>query len=214
LLLPTAPPQYRLPPKGVALDIPFELTKELPLKDVPPETEDPAGVQPLPYRFFVRTLTANDIEKLHGRRPGTFEPDLGRNARDTFPSFWGWPEKYREVKRQLSRLEWQAAARLMSRLTAPSGTSVELMLWYREPRLNHLEEHRFRLGPIGSVRSAVPEDFDEESLVIFERAPSGAGYDFVVRLVTPEEPGFADYSTYLAEHRAGHRFGYGPVPGS
>jgi len=212
--LPTAPPQHQRRPMAAPLTIPFDLDRELPEAEAPPETEDPSGLPPLPYRFFVRTLTLNDIEKLHGNRPGTFEPDLGRNARDTFPSFWGWPHEYHEVTRQLSRMEWEAPARLVSNRTSPDGVEIALMLWYREPRPNHLEEHRWRPGPIGTVRSVVPPDFDEESLVVFERLPAEEGDGFLIRLLTTDDPGYADFRTYLTETRAGHRFGYGPSPGS
>src|SRR5207249_4383669 len=119
-----------------------------------------------PDRFFVRTLTANDVEKLHARTPGTFEPDLGETARDRFPTFWGWPQKYATVTRQLTRLEWNATARLFSNGTPSEGVEVALMLWFREARtaangqLGHAAEHRFRPGPISTVRRYVPERFD------------------------------------------------------
>jgi HKD family nuclease len=211
--LPTAPPRHQTAPARSTLVIPFDLDQEPAKEPVPPDTEDPKGVPPLPDRFFVRTLTANDIEKLHGRRSGTFEPDLGRTARDTYPGFWGWPDKYQEVIRKLPRREWEAAARLVSSVTPSGGIELTLMLWYREPREGHPEEHRLRFGPIGSVRSAVPQDFDGDSLVVFERTAAGSDHDFDIRFLTPADLGYLDFETYLKEHRAGHRFGYGPTPG-
>ena len=209
--LPTAPPQYFKPPDAPPVAIPFDLEREPAAEEAPPESVDPIGAPPLPDRFFVRTLTPNDVAKLQGQQIGTFEPDLGRSARDTYPGFWGWPDEYNQVVRRLPRQEWEAKARLISRLTPPEGVEVTLMLWYREPRPDHLEEHRMRFGPIGVVREAVPDEFDSSSLVVFERAPTDGPYDYVVRLLTNADPGFADYASYLTETRAGHRFGYGTL---
>jgi hypothetical protein len=90
------------------------------------------------------------------------------------------------------------------------GEDVEVMLWYRPERPGHAAEHRLRLGPIGVVRAATPPAFDENSLVILERGASASGYDFIIRLLTPGDPGYSDYAAYLTEMRPRHRYGYGP----
>lgn len=162
----------------------------------------------MPHRFFVRTLTRNDVKKLHGAR-GTFEPDLGETARDTDSSFWGWPDKYRLVTRTKARLEWKAKARLSSSVR-PGGSPITVTLWAREPREDHLPEHRFGLGPIGRVRGLVPADFDTSSLVVLERSPDGSGLDYLVRFITHAEPDYRLFEPYLTEEAPEHRYGYGP----
>lgn len=156
----------------------------------------------------MRTLTQNDVKKLRGAR-GTFEPDLGETARDMDAAFWGWPDKYQLIRRRKARLEWKAKGRLSSAIK-PNGAPVTVTLWAREAREDHLPEHRFGLGPIGRVRSAVPKDFDVTSLVVLERAPDGAGYDYLVRFITHDELDFRTYEPYLTEEAPEHRYGYGP----
>lgn len=208
-LLPTAPP-IRVPISGYeAIDIPFDLKPEA-AEEPPPEAADPSGSVPLPDRFFVRTLTGNDVEKLHGRTPGTFEPDLGETARDTYPAFWGWPDEYITVTRQLPRQEWKAEARLISSLSSSAGAPVTITLWYREARPGHAAEHRLGLSPIPDVRGVVPPNFDTSSVLIVERAPEEADHVFVVRLLMSSDLGYSDFASHLTEGRPQHRFGYGP----
>lgn len=210
-VFPTAPPPQFPAPPFEPINIPFPLRQEVPEEPEPlPEDVDPAGVPPLADRFFVRTLTANDIEKLHGRRPGTFEPDLGETARNRFPAFWGWPAMYEEVVRQLPRREWKVKARLVSSLTEPDGVEMMVTLWYREARPGHPAEHRLGLGPIGVVRMAIHPAFDANGVIVVQRAATTADHQFVVRLLTAQDPGYQDFRTYLMEDRPQHRFGYGP----
>lgn len=208
--LPTAPPPRTPAALPDRITIPFPLRPDDAEEEAPPETRDPARMPPLPDRFFVRTLTPNDVEKLHGRTPGTFEPDLGETARDQFSAFWGWPNRYRQVTRRLPRREWSTQARLISSLTPVAGVPVDVTLWYRAPRPGHPAEHRLRLGPIGRIRSVVPATFDTASLLVIERAPEGVGYQFVLRLITAADTGYSDFCTYLVERRPQHQFGYGP----
>jgi len=206
--LPTAPPARMARRLFERITIPFPIHREE-LGDAGEVQADPTGSAPLPERFFVRTLTANDVAKLRGR-PGTFEPDLGETARNLFPAFWGWPEMYSEVTRQLSRREWQVQARLISSQTPPEGIKITLLLWYREARPGHPAEHRFSPRPISDIRQAVPPAFDTSSLLVVEQAPVNVDYQYVVRLITSQDPEYNDFSTYLTERRPQHRFGYGP----
>jgi len=207
--LPTAPPPPVAGLQYEAVDIPFPVVPAE-VADAPPEDVDPEGAPALPERFFVRTLTANDVAKAHGQQVGTFEPDLGEMARDRYPAFWGWPDHYETVVRELPRDEWAARGRLISSETSPEGVDVEVMLWYRELRPEHAAEHRIRLGPIGDVRTAVPATFDTDSLVVVQRGAGREDVDFIIRLITPNDPGYADYSAYATVQRPHHRFGYGP----
>lgn len=212
--LPTAPP----PPIGAvpfgAIEVPFsvappeDVREEEPVQP-PGEDHDPAGVPPLPDRFYVRTLTENDVRKLVHGATGTFEPDIGETARDRYPAFWGWPEEYVNVTRTLSREEWAARGRLFSSLR-PDGVDVEVMLWFRPVRPGHAAEHRLRIGPIGTVRAATPRAFDTDSLLVLERAPATSSYDFTLRLITPSDPGYDDFAAYLTHQNPQHRYGYGP----
>jgi hypothetical protein len=206
--LPSAPP--RRPPALLAspVNIPFPLRGET-LGDASGDQEDPVGTVPLPDRFFVRTLTDNDVAKLRGR-PGTFEPDLGEMARNRFPAFWGWPEMYAEITRTLPRRQWQVAAKVISSTTPPDGVPITIVLWYREARPGHAAEHRFSPHPIGDFRQAVPPSFDTTSLLVVEQAPQGTDYQYVLRLITSNDTDYADFATYLTERRPQHRFGYGP----
>lgn len=202
-LLPILPPVRSRPGGFARMAVPFPLAERGDAID----DRDPPRVQPLPGRFFVRTLTANDVSKLMGA-PGTFEPDLGETARDRFPSFWGWRNKYVLVRRTKERLEWEARGRLISRITPADGVDIDVLLWFREGRPGHAPEHRLRPGPIGIVRAATPPEFDTRSLLVVERAR--VGVDFVLRLVTPRESDHGSYASYLTELRPEHRFGYGP----
>lgn len=206
--LPSAPPSRPSEINVSPISIPFPLRGES-LADTAGEQEDPIGTVPLPGRFFVRTLTGNDVAKLRGR-PGTFEPDLGEMARNRFPAFWGWPEMYTQVTRTLPRQQWQVEARLISSTTPPEGVPITIVLWYREARPEHAAEHRFSPRPIGQFRQAVPQSFDTTSLIVVEQAPSGVDYQYIVRLITNNDPDYDDFATYLTEERPQHRFGYGP----
>lgn len=201
---PPRPPAIAVPP----VDIPFPLHREAPA-DAAGEQEDPIGAAPLPDRFFVRTLTDNDVAKLRGR-PGTFEPDLGEMARNQFPAFWGWPEMYTQVTRTLPRRQWHVDARVISSVTPPSGLAITVVLWYREARTAHAPEHRFSPRPISQFRQAVPPSFDTTSLLVVEQAPTGVEYRYTIRLITASDPDYSDFATYLTEERPQHRFGYGP----
>jgi hypothetical protein len=176
----------------------------------PVMSTNPTEGMVLPDQFFVRTLTPNDVEKLFGNTPGTFETDLGETARDGYPTFWGWPDNYEEVIRRKpeGRLEWKARASLYSS-EKPRGVPVTAMLWYREAREGHAAEHRLGLQPIGRVRTAVPSSFNTESLMVVERAPGNTNEVFVIRFITAGEPGYGDFAKYLTEDRPQHRYGYG-----
>ena len=121
--------------------------------------------------FYVRTLTANDVNKLHGITPGTAEWDIGVTARNARPAFWGWPARYTNVVRRLPRLEWQMTGSLQSSVTGVDGVEVEISLWFREERPGHAAEHRLRIGPRSTLVDATPRDFDTTSLVVLERLP-------------------------------------------
>ena len=170
---------------------------------------DSAKTVALPNQFYVRTLTPNDVEKLLGNMKGTFETDLGETARDSYPSFWGWPDNYKQVVRRKGREEWKANGRLFSADTPPQGIPVTLTLWYREARPGHAAEHRLGLGPIGEVRAAAPTPFNTDSLMLVEPAPQDRDYDFTVRFITVNDPGYDDFARYLTENRPQHRYGYG-----
>lgn len=206
----TSPPPRSPFPGYERVELPFPVPPEVPVE---PDAElvdaDPVDLVPRRDRFFVRTLTGNDVRKLHGLQTGTFEPDLGETARDRFPAFWGWPDQYEVVTRDLPRHEWAARGRLFSKIRQ-GGVDIEVMLWYREERPGHAAEHRLRPGPIGAVRDATPDDFTSDSLIVIERAPEETDYDFYVRLITGDELEFDDYAGYLTETRPAHRFGYGP----
>jgi HKD family nuclease len=207
--LPTAPPPRIAASPFASVEVPFPVQPPKPAPVPQPEDVDLPGEPPLPDRFFVRTLTENDVRKLVGNATGTFEPDIGEIARDRYPAFWGWPDNYSEITRTLPRDEWAARGRLFSAASV-AGVDVEVMLWYRPERPGHAAEHRVRLGPIPVVRAATPPSFSENSLVVFERAASTSVYDFIVRLLTANDPGYDDYAAYLSEERPRHRFGYGP----
>ncbi len=214
--LPTAPPPPipAAPFDAIAVPFPVAAPPEEPQEEEVPEPpeddQDPAGAPPLPDRFYVRTLTENDSSKLVLGAVGTFEPDIGETARDRYPAFWGWPDEYETVTRQLPRDEWPARGRLFSS-EAPAGVDVEVMLWFRPERPGHAAEHRLRLGPIGAVRAATPPHFDTDSLLVLERAPDTSAYDFTLRLLTREDPGYDDFARYLTHQNPQHRYGYGPV---
>lgn len=178
-------------------------------------------VAPEPFiadgRFFVRTLTANDVAKIRGDQTGTFEPDLGMTARNSLPGFWGWPARYVFVTRkQKTRLEWAARGRAFSSVM-PGGIDVEVMQWVRAARAaapgqqrSHAAEHRLRIGPQPVFAQVLPPGFGVTSLVIIERLPEDEPHEYRVMLLAAGEPGYEDYSHYLVTTRPEHRFGYGP----
>lgn len=161
-------------------------------------------------QFYVRTLTTNDVNKLHGRTPGTAEWDLGVTARDANPAFWGWPDHYQSVIRRFPRLEWQTTGSLQSSVTGAAGVDVDIALWFREQRPRHAAEHRLRIGSRTTLVNATPQNFDTTSLVVLERLPAGRTHTFLVQLLTNQDPGYNDYLTYLTHDRPQHRYGYGP----
>lgn len=205
--LPTAPPSRRFRSTGLTVEIPFDVVEE-PVEPAEDVEGDDLPTAPTGPRVFVRTLTPNDVAKLHGEQSGTFEPDLGLAARNDDPDFWGWPDAFTEVIRQLPRLERSEEVRLISRNTDPSGIEIELMIWFREERPGHAAEFRVRPGPISTVRTAVPADFDVTSLVVIERQ----GESFRLRLVTSQDIAYDEYEAMLSVVRPAHRYGYGHRP--
>ena len=173
-------------------------------------------------RFFVRTLTENDISKLHGA-VGTFEPDLSVTARDAQSAFWGWPDEFELVERKEGkpRQEWPAHARVVTSATGPVGRRIEFMQWFRPGRPAvkaasgavvshaHAAEHRFRMGPISEVREVVPADFDANGIVAIARCNPDEGDDFVVRFIATGDADYTDYARYLTNKRPKHSYGYG-----
>lgn len=211
---PPALPQVALPPLAVEFD-----EEEGPAGDLevgvgalepPAEPETKAPVAD--GRFFVRTLTPNDVNKLHGAA-GTFEPDLAVTVRDADPHFWGWQDRFASMDRgDGARLEWAASARLITTRTGPIGIRVDFVQWFRPARPAHAAEHRLRIGPISQLRHAVPNGFDANGLVVIERC-DGHPEDFIVRFVASNEPAHADYARYITEARPRHRFGYATAVG-
>ena len=161
-------------------------------------------------QFYVRTLTTNDVNKLHGRTPGTPEWDIGVTARDVSPSFWGWPNQYSRIVRRLPRLEWHAKGSLISSVTGQAGVDVDIAFWFREQRPGHAAEHRLRIGPGATLVGATPNNFDTTSLVVLERLPAGRNHTFLVQLLTDQDAAYVDYVQYLTSDRPRHRYGYGP----
>ena len=172
--------------------------------------EPPLVIADPTEQFYVRTLTANDVNKLHGLTPGTAEWDIGETARDVAPLFWGWPDKYETVVRRRERLEWKSTGVLRSTSTPGSGVKVDIVLWYREQRPGHAAEHRLRIGPRATLVDATPSDFDTTSLVVLERFPAGRPHTFLVHLLTSHDTEYEDYAQYLRHDRPQHQFGYGP----
>ena len=208
---PEAPPpplpQIALPP----LLVTFGDVDEGAVGVEPEHTQDQALVANDPTEeFYVRTLTVNDVNKLHGITPGTAEWDIGVTARNARPAFWGWPDRYANIVRTLPRLEWQVAGSLRSSLTGDEGVDVEVSLWFREERPGHAAEHRLRIGPKAALVNATPNSFDTTSLVVLERLPVGRTHTFFVQLLTKQDAGYADYLPYLTQDRPRHRYGYGP----
>ena len=204
---PSPLPQFTLPP----LLVTFGGVEE---EGAGVEPEHPDGQVVVAYdpteEFYVRTLTANDVNKLQGITPGTAEWDIGVTARNARPAFWGWPDQYASVVRRLPRLEWQVTGSLRSSLTGVEGVDIEISLWFREERPGHAAEHRLRIGPRAALVSATPSNFDTTSLVVLERLPTGRPHIFLVQLLTSQEAGYADYLPYLTQDRPRHRYGYGP----
>ena len=208
---PEAPPPP-LPALALpALEIDFGGAEREDEVVAPPVVEEPGPVIFDPTeQFYVRTLTANDVNKLHGVTPGTAEWDIGATARDAQPAFWGWPDRYANIVRRLPRLEWQVTGSLRSSLTGQAGQDVEIVLWFREERPGHAAEHRLRIGPRATLVNATPNNFDTTSLVVLERLPAGRTNTFLVQLLTNGDPGYDDYLPYLTQNRPQHRYGYGP----
>ena len=208
---PEAPPPplpaFTLPP----LEINFGGAEQEDPVVGPPAVQEPEPIVFDPTeQFYVRTLTANDVNKLHGITLGTAEWDIGVTARNAQPAFWGWPNRYANIVRRLPRLEWQVTGSLRSSLTGEAGQDIEVVLWFREERPGHAAEHRLRIGPKGTLVNATPNNFDTTSLVVLERLPVGRTHAFLVHLITNGDPGYDDYLPYLTQNRPQHRYGYGP----
>ena len=208
---PEAPPpplpQIALPP----LQVTFVGVDEEDVGVQPAHIQDQAFVVYDPTEeFYVRTLTANDVNKLHGITPGTAEWDIGVTARNARPAFWGWPDRYAIIARRLPRLEWRASGSLRSSLTGDQGVDVDVSLWFREERPGHAAEHRLRIGPGVKLVNATPDSFDTTSLVVLERLPAGRPHTFLVQLLTSQDARYEDYLPYLTQDRPRHRYGYGP----
>ena len=208
---PEAPPPplppFSLPPLPMSFGG-FE-TEEALVEPAHSEDQGLIGIDPT-EQFYVRTLTANDVNKLHGITPGTAEWDIGVTARNARPGFWGWPDRYANVIRTLPRLEWRMTGSLRSSLTGDEGVDVEISIWYREERPGHAAEHRLRIGPRATLVNATPNNFDTTSLVVIERLPVGRTHAFFVQLLITQDPGYNDYFRYLTQDRPRHRYGYGP----
>ena len=208
---PEAPPPplppFTLPPLPVAFGgIEKEEARVVPMH---PGAQALGGIDPT-EQFYVRTLTANDVNKLHGITSGTAEWDIGITARNERPAFWGWPDRYARVVRTLPRLEWQVTGSLRSSLTGDEGVDIEISLWLREERPGHAAEHRLRIGPREMLDKAMPSSFDTTSLVVLERLPAGRTHTFHVQLLTKQDPEYEDFLAYLTQTRPQHRYGYGP----
>lgn len=200
-------PQIALPP----LLVTFVGVDEQGIDVEPTHTQDLVLVVYDPTEeFYVRTLTANDVNKLHGITPGTAEWDIGVTARNARPAFWGWPDRYASIVRKLPRLEWQATGSIRSSLTGDQGVDVDICLWFREERPGHAAEHRLRIGPRETLVNATPNSFDTTSLVVLERLPAGRTHTFLAQLLTSQDAGYQDYLPYLTQDRPRHRYGYGP----
>ena len=210
---PEAPPpplpSVELPPLGVT----FSEGQGAAGPEIEPTTDDQEEV-PTGYdvteQFYVRTLTGNDVNKLHGVTPGTAEWDIGVTARSARPDFWGWPEEYTETVHTRSRLEWRTTGSLRSSSTPSAGVDVDIVLWFREERPGHASEHRLRVGPRGKLVNATPPAFSQTSLVVLERLPAGRSHTFLVHLLTRQDPEYNEYLPYLTQSRPAHRYGYGP----
>ena len=208
---PEAPPPplppFALPP----LPVSFGGFEREEVEDELPHPEDQAlgGIDPT-EQFYVRTLTVNDVNKLHGTTPGTAEWDIGVTARNARPAFWGWPDRYANVVRTLPRLEWRTTGSLRSSLTGDQDVDVEISIWFREERPGHAAEHRLRIGPRATLVNATPNNFDTTSLVVLERLPVGRTHTFIMQLLTAQDAVYDDYLQYLTQNRPRHRYGYGP----
>ena len=178
------------------------------LPDTRPFGDDALFEPPAPdrrdHRFYVRTPTANDVRKLRGETPGTAEWDIGLQARGADPVFWGWPNNY-EPRGGAGRREWRSQGLLHSR-EREEFVAIEVALWYRPERPDHPAEHRVRIGPRNILLEAVPDDFNEDSLIVIERLDAS----FSVRLLTQGDADHGYYAKYLRERRPRHSYGYGP----
>ena len=199
-------PVYDLPP----LEFRFQDSRDQrPVSQNRNQTSTFPNAQGNVERFYVRTLTENDVNKLRGLTPGTAEWDIGQTARNQSPMFWGWPTKYERIERQIVRLEWQCSGVLYSSSTSGLGVYVEIVLWFREQRQGHAAEHRIRIGPRQRLLNALPQGFSTDSLVVIERSPSSTNHDFKVHLLTNEDSDYDFYSQFLQHSRPRHRYGYG-----
>lgn len=162
---------------------------------------------------FVRTLTETDIGKLVGGKTGTLEPDLTVTARDVEPEFWGWPDNFSVTTHKLPRLQWEAKA-VLRRSPSPESKSKEVLLrqWFRDKRKDdngksHAAEHRFQISPVSDLRDVAPDNFDENSLIVFQRRDDPDA-PFEIFFVLPTDPEYDHYSGIANVTRPQHRFGY------
>jgi hypothetical protein len=209
--LPTKPPSRRFRPVRSTVEVPFDLEpaeEEAGEAEAPPKAVPDPGVPDDVPLLFVRTLTSNDVAKLHGEQRGTLEPDLTLGARDQNPGFWGWPGQFRRVVHTLPRDQRTTQSRLFSNKTGALGAPIELVIWFREERPGHAAEFRFRPGGLKGNKALVPDEFDEDSLVVFEPA----GNDYNLLLVTQADARYSEYAALLTTKRPAHRYGYGSLP--
>lgn len=210
-------------------DLPFEEPED-------DDVEERSAASPVPVTasddsifdiVFVRTLTENDVAKLRREQKGTFEPDLGEGPRDVHPEFWGWEEgattaekengpvgEYELVRRKKARLEWTSPARVISSKTGPEGEVIGFRLWYRPDREGHAAEHRMTplMGPDRkTIKDYVPEDFDDDSLMVVERTEE-EGFEFVIRLLTARDENYDTYQKVAVHKNPAHKYGYGRKP--
>ena len=207
--LPAPPPLPRvaMPEIGVAFQQQEDEAEREPEEEVDPE---PIAAQ-VAGRFYVRTLTAHDIQRLRNEAVGTIEWNIGIGALDHDPGFWGWPDRYGR-REEGDRLEWPSDGVLQSRVTQGFGVPVDVVLWHRTGRPEHAAEHRIRIGPSRILKDAFPDDFTPASLVVVERLPAEEAITFRARLLTAADAEFAYYGERLQPRRPPqrHRFGFGP----
>lgn len=206
--MPEAPPPPLPPARLPVLETDFDAALGGFSSASPGTLPSSLGATDPTEQFYVRTLTSNDVNKLHGHTPGTPEWDIGTTARDAMPAFWGWPDEYERGGPQ-ERLEWNTARLLRSSATSSGGTDIGITVWHRDERPGHAAEHRLLIRPEGTLRKAVPSGFDTGSLVVLERLPPARPHTFLVRFLTEHDPEHADYVKYLVNQRPKHRYGYG-----
>lgn len=202
--LPEAPPPRIEGIRTIAVPLP-ELEEPEAVRDTAEIPEEPAEI--LETLFYVRTLTHNDVLKALRKRTGTWAPNIGTEARDEHPDFWGWRDNYEAVPN--SDVEhWRTTASYHSRIR-PEGMIADVRIWFRPKRPNHAAEHRFR--PATKVKDLIPPEFDTKSLMVVRRLSEGSGAVFRVDFILPDDPQYDDYASYLTKKKWKHWYGYGPI---